>query len=151
MDMKLNNKGWGLSDMIICSAILIIALFFIVFYAFQFTKEKKVETTKPTSDPVQETITYPTIENSIREASLNYMDKYYYDDIGSGVITIPVSNLLYNHLLEESDLITSDKDTCDGYALVYKKNQDYEVEAYIKCAHYTTKEFQDWRIGEANE
>ena len=47
---------------------------------------------------------------------------------------------------------TSDKDTCDGYALVYKEeNQDYEIEAYIKCNNYKTNEFQDWRIGEENE
>ena len=150
--MKLNNNGWGLSEMIVFSAILIIALFFVVFYSFQFKKEDTIEPTKQTTnESIQESITYPTIENKIREATRTYMQKYY-DGIISGEITIPTSNLIYNHLLEENDLKTSDKDTCDGYALVYKKeNQDYEIEAYIKCNNYKTNEFQDWRIGEANE
>ena len=150
--MKLNNNGWGLSDMIICSAILIIALFFVVFYAFQFKKENTTEPIKQTNNQnIQETITYPSIENKIREATLTYIQKYYAGII-SGTIIIPTSNLIYNHLLEEDDLITSDKDSCDGYALVLKnENQDYEIEAYIKCNNYKTNEFQEWRIGEENE
>lgn len=150
--MKLNNRGWGLSDMIIFCAILIIALFFVVFYAFQFKKENSTESIPEThSENIRETITYPSIENKIREATLAYMQKYY-DGIISGEVTIPTSNLIYNHLLEESDLITSDKDSCDGYALVYlKENQDYEIEAYIKCNNYRTNEYQSWRIGEDDE
>lgn len=147
--MKLNNNGWGLSEMIIFSAILIIALFFVVFYAFQFKRENTIKTsTQTNNESIKENITYTSIENKIREATLTYMQKYY-DDRISGTVTIPTSNLIYTHLLEDSDLITSDKDSCDGYALVYKKeNQDYEIEAYIKCTNYKTNEFQNWRIGE---
>ena len=101
--MKLNNNGWGLSEMIVFSAILIIALFFVVFYSFQFKKENTTEPIKQTThESIQENITYPTIENKIREATLTYMQKYY-DGIISGEITIPTSNLIYNHLLEEND------------------------------------------------
>ncbi len=147
--MKLNNNGWGLSEMIIFSAILIIALFFVVFYAFQFKRENTIKpSTQTNNESIKENITYTSIENKIREATLTYMQKYY-DDRISGTVTIPTSNLIYTHLLEDSDLITSDKDSCDGYALVYKKeNQDYEIEAYIKCTNYKTNEFQNWRIGE---
>ena len=62
-----------------------------------------------------------------------------------------IENKIESDLINESDLITSEKDTCKGYTLVKKNNGTLQAESFIKCNHYETKNYQSWRMGENNE
>lgn len=146
--MKLNNHGWSLNQMLLCCSILLIALFFVVFFSMQLMNQFKYTF----KEMITGKVTYRTIERNIKNGALQYMDKYYKDDIGIGTITVLTDNLIYYTILKEEDLVTTEKDTCRGYALV-RKNSDntLHVDSYILCSDYTTKGFQEWRMGEVNE
>ena len=131
--------------MILCSAIILIALFFVVAFSTQLMREFGPSF----KESITGKVTYATIERNINNATLSYMDKYYKNEIGTGTITILTDNLIEYNLLKDTDLVTSENDICSGYALVRKNNnEDLEVETFIKCKDYTTRNFQNWRMGE---
>lgn len=131
--------------MILCSAILIIAFFFVVAFSMQLMNEFGPSF----KESITGKVTYATIERNVTNATLSYMDKYYKNEVGTGTITILTDNLIEHNLLKDTDLVTSEKDNCRGYALVRKNNkEDLEVDVYITCNDYTTKDFQNWRMGE---
>ncbi len=142
--MKLNNHGLGLKYLILYSVVIIIAIFFIVVFSRQ-AREGLGDVFK---DSIKGNITYSTIEKNLVEKSLAYIEKYYKEEIGLGTITVTTGNLLKFQMLNESDLITSEKDSCKGYALIKKNNGTLLAESYIKCNNYETKNYQSWRIGE---
>lgn len=145
--MKLNNNGWCLNQMLLCSAIIGIALFFAVFFSMQLMDEFG----ESFKESITGKVTYATIERNIRNGALSYMEKYYKNEVGEGTISILTDNLIEYETLKESDLITSEKDVCKGYALVRKNNKNtLNVNAYILCNEYKTQEFKEWRMGEAN-
>ena len=143
--MKLSNHGWSINQMILCCSVLLIAFFFVVFFAMQLQKQF--------GDSFKESITgkvtYATIERNISVGSLAYIEEYYDNDVGNGTITITTDNLIEYAIIDDEDLITSEKDSCKGYALI-RKNKDTSLysEAFITCQDYTTKDFQHWRMGD---
>ena len=121
--MMHNNSGFGLKELIMYGALLFIALLFVV--------------------------TYPMIENSLKEATLKYFNKYYKEEIGGGTITVTASNLIKYHLLDDNEMFTDQKDYCEGYSLIYRnRNNEIEVHPFIHCDSYETKGYQSWRLGE---
>ncbi len=146
--MILNNHGWSLQQMILCSAIILIAFFFVIFFSMQLMNTFG-ETFK---ESVTGNVTYATIERNLEQGARAYINEYYMQEIGRGTITILKENLIYYDILNENDFVTTEKDVCDGYALVRKYSDNtLKVEPYITCSHYITKDFQEWRIGEINE
>lgn len=131
--------------MIFCSAILLMALFFTIFFSMQLMDG--------IGDSFKENltgkITYATIERNVTNGAMQYMDKYYDNELSSGTVTILTDNLIKYGILKEDDFITYEKDTCTGYALI-RKNKENKLysEPFIKCNNYLSKEFQNWRIGE---
>ncbi len=143
--MKLNNHGFSLNQMLLCCAILLIALFIATFFSMQLMGEFG-ESFKET---LTGKVTYATVERNVKNAALQYIETYYDREIGNGTITVLSSNLIKDTLLKESDMTTTDKDTCSGYALVRKNSKNtLDVKSYITCKDYTTKDFQEWRMGE---
>lgn len=139
----LNNHGWSIKEMLLYISILLIALFFSTFFILQL-KEEFGESFK---EMVTGKITYATIERNLEQASIQYIQKFYGENIGNSTIIVLSDNLVSYDILKESDLITSDKDICKGYALIRKSDYDYlDVQSYIICNQYKTKEFQDWRM-----
>lgn len=145
--MKLNNHGLGLKYLIIYSTIIILAVFFIVV----FSRQASDGFGDIFKESIKGNITYSTIETNISEKTLVYMKKYYKEEVGLGTITVTTDNLLKYQMLSESDLITSEKDTCKGYALVKKAGGSLQAQSFIKCTNYETKDYQNWRIGDSNE
>ena len=140
-DKMQNRLGFGLKELIVYSAILFIALLFVVYNTKTLTKEFKEINRKE--------ITYPVIEDSIKEATLKYFDKFYKEEIGGGTITVTSSNLVKYHLLKDEDMITDQKDYCKGYGLIYRnRNNEIEVRPFIHCDSYETKGYQSWSLGE---
>lgn len=135
-----NNSGFSLKSFILYSCILFGALLFAIYNTKTLAKQISVSSKK---------ITYPIIENSLKEATINYFKKYYKDEIGGGTITVTSSNLIKYHLLSESDMITEQKDSCKGYGLIHRnRTNEIEVESFIHCNSYETKGYQSWRLGE---
>lgn len=145
--MKLNNHGLGLKYLILYSVIIIMAIFFIVV----FSRQASDGFGDIFKESLKGNVTYTTIETNMSEKTLAYMKKYYKEEVGLGTITVTTDNLLKYQMLNEIDLITSEKDTCQGYALVKKNNGTLQAESFIKCNHYETKNYQSWRMGETNE
>lgn len=143
VDVLLNKDGWGLSKMLVCSAILLIALFFIVFICFQFPiKAKKVNRVTPVK------VTPVFVEEQVRTAAREYVKNFYGNNIKNSLV-IPISNLVYYHYLEKEYLALNKTDLCDGYALVkHGSKNSLETEAYIKCNNYETRDYKDWTLGE---
>ncbi len=134
--------------MILCCAVILIAFFFAIFFCMQLMNAFG----ENFKESVTGKVTYATIERNIKNGALSYMEKYYENEVGNGTITVLADNLISYAILNENDLVTSENDVCRGYALVRKNNMEtLNVDAYIKCNDYITKDFKEWRMGEENE
>lgn len=141
--MRINNHGLSITKMIIYSAILIIALLFVIRIARQVEENFSANL----KEAVKGKITYEIVENTIEEKAVEYIDKYYKNVIGFGTITVTTESLLKHQLLNKIDLQTDNSDTCIGYALVKKDaEENIKADAFIACEQYKTKEFQEWRM-----
>ena len=145
--MKLNNRGWGLNQMLILCAILLMFLMVAVFFIVQLSDSL--------GDVFQESIvgglSYTTVEENIEYATEDYMEKYYEYEIGTGTITVTVDNLLKYDMIKDINLKPGEEaDSCTGYSLVEKKKEKLIINAYIKCSDYETDGYQAWRLGEQN-
>ncbi len=141
----INKHGWALNQMILYGAILLVALFFVSFFASQLSDEF--------GDVFKNSITsgntYSSIESDLSSAALTYMEKYYKSEIGLGTITVTTDNLMRYGILHEMDLEVGTKDSCEGYVLVKKEKEDtLKADAFITCAKYETENYQSWRLGE---
>ncbi len=139
--MKLDNRGWGLAELLVWCGVLLIFLLIAVFFIIQLSKSLG----EAFKDSLKEDKTTISIEENVENASLKYM-KDNYKDIGSGTITITIDNLKNGKYLNEKD-ITYNGAVCNGYALITKKDNKLNSDAYIRCGEYMTVGFQEWRIG----
>lgn len=115
--MRLNKKGFGLQQMLILSAVLIIFLLFIAYYIFVLYSG------------LDESIAsqYALMETRIQKAAIEYANNYEH----SNIVTLKELQEV-----EYLDFFTdSNDDSCDGYVVI----GDREYKPYIKCQNYTTK------------
>ncbi len=142
--MTINNHGWGLNQMLILCAIILFFLLVAVFFILQLSNG-----VGEIFREIQGQVTYVTVEENVKSAASEYIEKYYHEEIGSGTITVTTNNLKEYNLLNESELQPSEeKTTCKGYALVSKENGELQFTPYIVCDHYATEGYQAWRLGE---
>lgn len=140
--MKLNNRGWGLGQMLVCCGILLFVLLVAVIMIRQLYNSLGYNF----KDSLTNISTSSEVENIIENASLKYIADYYKKEIGTGTITITVDNLKKDKYLTNSD-INVNGSNCDGYSLVTKDSEGIKADAYITCDGYTTNGFQKWRLG----
>lgn len=118
--MKLNNKGFGLKEMIILSSILIFVLLFMAYYIIVLYKNF--------DDGAKGN--YAILENRIKNAAIKYVDEYEHSNI------VTLNELKTAEIL---DFFTDKNDNnCDGYVIV----EDMTFTPYIKCPNYTTKGYR---------
>lgn len=142
--MKLDNRGWGLSEMLILMAVLILFLLISVFLSHQLSGKSN----NIFLEPLVKT-TYTDVEENVKNAALSYFKDYYDSQIDTGTITVTTINLLkYNHLQEKDLTPSSEKEACLGYALIHRENEGLEVQPFIGCKNYETTGYQSWRLGE---
>lgn len=133
----MNKNGWGYRDFIIGGSILLIALIVATFFVMRLYSSLM---------SAFDTRTYEGIEIKLNEKSLEYINSYYKNEIGTGVITVSTDNLLKYKLITEENLeIANDK--CEGYSLIRKEEEQIVSSSYIKCKEYETAEYQGWRVG----
>lgn len=133
--------------MLLCCAIIMIAFFFVLF----FSKQLMGQFGETFKESVTGNVTYATIERNLEVGAHTYIKEYYDEEIGRGTITITKENLIEHGIQKENDFITTEKDICNGYALVRENDGVLDIEPYIKCGNYITENFQDWRIGDIDE
>jgi hypothetical protein len=141
--MKLNNRGWGLCQMIIYCAILFFFLMVAVVLIIQLSSILQ-------NVNIAGITTYSDIEDNVILAANNYIEKYYKEEIGTGTITITTDNMLNYKTIKETDLLPTEEDkACSGYALVKKNSDDtLNISSFIKCSNYETVGYQSWRLGD---
>ena len=152
----MDNKGWGLPEMLILSAIIIFALMIAVINikklgnnieanSSKITKEENVITSNeegPTSDEPDSSLqtdiknndSYVDIENKMIKASQQYIEQNFTIEDN---ITIIVDE---SHLIEQDSTLSDDmsKDNCGGYVKVTNDNINFYYTPYLKCDNYVS-------------
>ena len=96
--MKLNNKGWGLSTLLICFCIILIFLVISVYYAYRFSEKIDKDIEPDNSDNIVIDY-YKNLENNINSAILNsapYNNYTVKNIINNATDEIKTYNYLYN-------------------------------------------------------
>lgn len=159
MNLKLNNRGWGLSDFLLIGSVIIICLLFASVMMIRLTnglKEnlRKNEENITTNETIESntkkeesintnTINYTAIENKITTAGIKYIEEAYQNDIGDNLFIVD-----FPHLLEaDSDLkMEMSKDNCNGYVEAKKNGTNIEYTPFIKCDNYATDGVKDYYL-----
>ncbi len=126
----LNKKGWGLREMLVLSAVLIIFLMVAIYYIYRLYGDLNRDLNNNY---------YYDLEAKLEGQARVYIDDYLTQDLDNNYLTITRGNLRNYNL----DVELKDKDgkACSGYV---KANKD-EINGYIKCEDYETDGYESWR------
>lgn len=167
---KLNNHGWSLREMIFILCGLFIALAIAIYYinilygiyekndeeakihkieAEKKQEKKESQTTQKETTTTTEAKTavtnYTILEKKLSQSALNYVVDLNSEFVDDFTITITFTELKTNNYLD--NLIEEEgKSECDGYAIVYAKDDQLYSDPYITCSNYQTANFESWRI-----
>lgn len=133
--MYLNNKGWGLKEMILLSCVILIAVFVAAVMINNLYKDLDMNingnnTSNSSNSNQNKDEKYTTIERSLLSAAKKYARENELDDD-----EIIESDTLIDEGYLTPTKMTNEEDICDGY--VTKQNSSYK--AYISCESYETK------------
>lgn len=133
--MYLNNKGWGLKEMILLSCIILAAVFVAAIMINTLYKDLDMNingnnASNPSSSNQNKEEKYEAIERNLLSAAKKYARENNLEDEES----IDSDTLIANGYLTVSKM-TNEDDTCEGY--VTKQNTSYK--SYISCESYETK------------
>lgn len=119
--MKLNNRGWGLKQMLIISSVLLILLLLVAYYIYVLYN--KLDT--------REGKDYYKLETKLEVAAIKYSANMH-----STMGRVTLSEL---KSLGYIDSFTDENGySCDGY-VVY---EDDRYDTYITCPDFTTKNYE---------
>ncbi len=126
--MKLNKNGWGTTEMIMISIILLLALIVSIFFisrlygSFDNSNSNKI---------------YNDLEIKLADASRKYVRDY-------NIEVVDNYRISYELLRENGyigELKDADNNSCNGYALITKLNNKKYYHGYITCNNYTSKDY----------
>ena len=162
--MKLNNKGWGLSDFLIIISVIIIALFGASVLVVRLNnglkenmrtgiiKTNNVDNNESTNN-IEETITeeetsnteinYQTVEQKMNSVAIKYIETYYNNIVSDSEIIVDKQHLLE---LDGSLGTEMSKDNCNGYVEVKKTGDKVGYTSYLKCDNYSTNGVKDYYL-----
>lgn len=159
----MNNEGWGLSEMLFCLCIIVLALVVSVIMinksinnfnesASGNNKEEneKIPNQEETKEEekeeieeqpvVQEYKTYSEIEEAMTNAAKQYQEKIYGEDLLEGdKISVTIKSLVREGYLTSINDPSNKKSECSGYVTFIKENNEVTYNAYLKCDEYTTE------------
>lgn len=146
----MNNKGFGLNEMIIYSTIILVFLLIATFYVISLyseinsdgikkselpTNENVVTETNSSKDSVKEELpNYLSYEQELESASFNYLED-------NEMVVNNEMRLEYDNLLN-SGYVSKMNDNCSGYVIVYPQDNNFSVKSYIKCDNYMTEGYE---------
>lgn len=160
----MNNKGWGLAEMLILCSILIISLLMTSFYIRSLgktisgqkehnntinvehtNKDEIVSENNQNNTNSNNDIIYINIENKIELLSQRYIYNMYNNQIDETTIIVDMKHLLEQDYEKElKNLI--DTYSCNGYSKVYKADEIIYYDSYINCDEYTTIGFEEFYV-----
>ena len=137
--MKIDNKGWGLTTMLLMVAVIFIALLTATFFSIRLNAmlgKQNNESEEKVQKAVNETY-YIGKLNEMTIAVNNYVND-------NGVILskdklrINLTTLVNsNYINEIYDSLSNN--VCSGYSYVYLNNDNIkQVNSYLKCDNYTS-------------
>lgn len=157
----MNNKGWGLAEMLILCSILVISLLLASFYIRSLGRNitgqkehnntvnteqsnKEDNTSNSEEDKINSNI-YTKIENKMELLSQRYIYNIYSNEVDETTIIVDLKHLLEQDYEKElKDMI--DNYSCKGYSKVYKVETNIYYDSYISCDEYTTIGFEDFYV-----
>lgn len=133
--MYLNNKGWGLKEMVLLSCIILVAVFVAAIMINNLYKDLDMNingnnTSNSSNSNQNKDEQYTIIERNLLSAAKKYARENKLDDD-----EIIESDTLIDEGYLTLSKMTNEEDICDGY--VTKQNSSYK--AYISCESYETK------------
>lgn len=131
--MNLNNRGWGIREMLFLSSILI--FFFCLAIYFIYVLYSSFDLSVNNNDIIEHNDeVYKTYEQLIKDAAYDYLNSVNYE-FSDRIINM--STLINAGLM--SDLYDPETDNkCNGYIKVIDL-EDKQIDAYIKCDNYVTE------------
>lgn len=133
--MRLNNRGWGLKEMLILSSILIF-FFCLAIYFIYVLYDSLADGFVVNEDYINESV-YIEMERNIEEKSINYLSDNYVDND----TLVDIDLLIKEDYLEK--VIDPETDNeCTGYIKI-NNYDELDLKAYIKCDNYITKNYQE--------
>lgn len=125
---KLNNKGWGLSSMIVYTCIILIALLIATFYVIALYSDLDKNLYGSANS-------YHEQEENLKNNAIKYIKSR---TKGDGNYTITYGILKENNYIGKiQDNKTNNE--CDGYVKIEVKDYNYEAKSYLKCDSYVTE------------
>lgn len=153
--MKLNNRGWGLQELLVGLGVLFFCLLLIVslinrnfkqlgdtINRIDQSKQDKSPTTEEENPKTEEKEfrSYKEIEISLISAAKKYSEDIYGDDLQEGDnITVTVRSLIREQYLEKISDLEDENVICSGYVTFSKHGNHVSYNPYLKCGnHYKT-------------
>ncbi len=146
--MKLNNRGWGLQELLVGLGVLFFCLLLIVSLINRnfkqlgdtLNRENSQTTNQRPVTEEKEFQSYKDIEASLTKAAREYNEDIYGDDLQEGDnITVTVRSLIREQYLEKIVDLEDEDITCSGYVTFSKRGNHVSYSPYLKCgSHYQT-------------
>ena len=140
----LNNKGWGLSTLVMCLAVILFFLLMSFIYATSFNK--KIDEGNNDNIEIEEPIIdynyYKELEKNMDKAAIKYINNSVLNIENNEMIMVSARNFIdFGYLENFVDSIT--KNECSGYSIIKNENKGYKVSSYINCDNYKTEGYGD--------
>ena len=143
--MKLNNKGWGLSFLIIVGTLFLLILIFVSLRIRSMTHQVK-DDDKDDKNKSSENMTiddglYEPLELVLKRAGESYTidNSSEIDNISDHLIVTFQDLKLRGYIESLAD--PNGTGNCDGYVFI---KHDYSVQSFIKCDSYKTTNYDLW-------
>lgn len=150
--MKLDNRGWGLQELLVGIGILLFFLLLMVSLINQNFRRlseslgnnntnNPTEQKRPIQDEENEYTSYQDIETAMKKAAREYNTAIYGEDLQEGDnITVTLKSLIRDQYMERIYDIKDSKVTCSGYVTFIKERNKVTYSPYLKCgSRYITK------------
>lgn len=143
--MKLNNKGWGFSEMLTLMSLLIIflgiAVFFIYRLYYNLEENNVIKNNVVENNKNEDNFYYSDLEYKLKNGTVKYINNYYNKEITEDVV-ITLKNLLDNKIITEIKDLKNDA-SCSGYTIIKYENELITYKPYLKCSNYITNGYQE--------
>ena len=151
--MLLNNKGWGMPQLIIGIAIIIGFLLTAAFVSLRLNnwletngKLSSTSTTNNATNKVVDNTTksyYVSKSNEIINATNKYIETENISLDKNSTIQIQLDLLINQNYLESINDYYTDN-ACQGYSVTYLDSSNIkEIKAYLKCDNYATEGYAE--------
>ena len=138
--MKLNNKGWGLTEMIIICCGILFCLLIIIYYVNVFrgsvadksfaNPDDTATAQKPETEP--SSTKYEDYLVLLQEKAISYVLTFDTPEEES-TFYIPMEDLINNNYITRLE-------DCDGHVNVNKMGDTYSSNAYMTCSNFNSGE-----------